>query len=37
VRDFSLSRHEEAGPMRVEDKLDAETRARLERLRRGET
>jgi predicted RNA-binding protein with PIN domain len=37
VRDFSLARHEEAGPMRVEDKLDPETRARLERLRRGET
>jgi predicted RNA-binding protein with PIN domain len=37
VRDFSLARHEEAGPMRVEDKLDAETRARLERLRRGDT
>lgn len=35
VRDFALSKHEEGRPMRVEDKLDPETRARLERLRRG--
>jgi predicted RNA-binding protein with PIN domain len=34
-RDFSLTRHVEAGPMRVEDKLDPETKERLERLRRG--
>jgi predicted RNA-binding protein with PIN domain len=36
VRDFELGGHEENRPMRVEDKLDAETRLRLERLRRGE-
>jgi predicted RNA-binding protein with PIN domain len=36
VRDFELEGHQERRPMRVEDKLDDETRARLERLRRGE-
>jgi predicted RNA-binding protein with PIN domain len=36
VRDFQLGAHEESRPLRVEDKLDAETRERLERLRRGE-
>jgi predicted RNA-binding protein with PIN domain len=36
VRDFALTKHEESRPMRVEDKLDPETRERLERLRRGE-
>jgi predicted RNA-binding protein with PIN domain len=36
VRDFELGAHVESRPMRVEDKLDAETRERLERLRRGE-
>jgi predicted RNA-binding protein with PIN domain len=36
VRDFQLGGHAESRPMRVEDKLDAETRERLERLRRGE-
>jgi predicted RNA-binding protein with PIN domain len=36
TRDFVLGTHEEARPMRVEDKLDPETRERLERLRRGQ-
>ena len=36
VRDFALGAHDESRPMRLEDKLDAQTRARLERLRRGE-
>jgi predicted RNA-binding protein with PIN domain len=36
VRDLALTKHEESRPMRVEDKLDPETRERLERLRRGE-
>jgi len=36
ARDFELAGHEEGRPMRVEDKLDPETRERLERLRRGE-
>jgi predicted RNA-binding protein with PIN domain len=35
ARDFELRGHQEAKPMRVEDKLDAETRAKLEQLRRG--
>ena len=35
TRDFSLESHEEQKPMRVEDKLDPETRERLEQLRRG--
>ena len=35
ARDFSLQGHQEQKPMRVEDKLDPETRARLEELRRG--
>jgi predicted RNA-binding protein with PIN domain len=35
VRDFALTKHDESRPMRVEDKLDAETRERLEQLRRG--
>jgi predicted RNA-binding protein with PIN domain len=34
-RDFELRAHQEAKPMRVEDKLDPETRAKLEELRRG--
>jgi predicted RNA-binding protein with PIN domain len=34
-RDFELRAHQEAEPMRVEDKLDPETRAKLEQLRRG--
>ena len=34
-RDFKLRAHQEAKPMRVEDKLDPETRAKLEQLRRG--
>src|ERR1700736_4015581 len=34
-RDFELTAHEEGRPMRVEDKLDADTRERLEKLRRG--
>jgi predicted RNA-binding protein with PIN domain len=37
IRDFSLSQHDESRPMRVEDKLDPETRERMEQLRRGET
>jgi hypothetical protein len=36
TRDFVLESHEEEKPMRVEDKLDSETRARLEQLRRGQ-
>jgi predicted RNA-binding protein with PIN domain len=35
ARDFQLEGHTEQSPMRVEDKLDPETRERLERLRRG--
>ena len=35
ARDFDLARHSEQRPMRVEDKLDDATRARLEELRRG--
>jgi predicted RNA-binding protein with PIN domain len=35
ARDFSLEGHRGQKPMRVEDKLDAETRERLEQLRRG--
>jgi predicted RNA-binding protein with PIN domain len=35
ARDFELRAHQEAKPMRVEDKLDPETRAKLEQLRRG--
>jgi hypothetical protein len=36
VRDFSLGTHEAEVPMRVEDKLDEQTRERLEKLRRGQ-
>ena len=36
ARDFQLEGHTEQSPMRVEDKLDPETRAQLERLRRGQ-
>ena len=36
TRDFVLESREEEKPMRVEDKLDPETRARLEQLRRGQ-
>ena len=36
TRDFALTSHEEGKPMRVEDKLDPETRERLEQLRRGQ-
>jgi predicted RNA-binding protein with PIN domain len=35
TRDFKLEGHGEHRPMRVEDKLDPETRERLEQLRRG--
>jgi predicted RNA-binding protein with PIN domain len=35
TRDFDVTDHHEQRPMRVEDKLDEETRARLEQLRRG--
>jgi predicted RNA-binding protein with PIN domain len=35
ARDFELREHQEAKPMRVEDKLDPGTRAKLEQLRRG--
>jgi predicted RNA-binding protein with PIN domain len=35
TRDFELETHREQKPMRVEDKLDPETRAKLEQLRRG--
>ena len=36
TRDFALETHTEGKPMRVEDKLDPETRERLEQLRRGQ-
>jgi predicted RNA-binding protein with PIN domain len=36
TRDFALESHEEGKPMRVEDKLDPETREKLEQLRRGQ-
>jgi hypothetical protein len=35
ARDFELRAHREMKPMRVEDKLDPETREKLEQLRRG--
>jgi predicted RNA-binding protein with PIN domain len=35
TRDFSLEGHQEQKPMRVEDKLDPDIRAKLEDLRRG--
>jgi predicted RNA-binding protein with PIN domain len=35
ARDFSLEGHQDQRPMRVEDKLDPDTRAKLEELRRG--
>jgi predicted RNA-binding protein with PIN domain len=35
TRDFRLDTHADEKPMRIEDKLDAETRERLEQLRRG--
>jgi predicted RNA-binding protein with PIN domain len=35
TKDFSLDAHNEQRPMRVEEKLDPETRAKLEQLRRG--
>jgi predicted RNA-binding protein with PIN domain len=36
TRDFTLESQVEGQPMLVEDKLDPETRARLEQLRRGQ-
>ncbi len=36
VKDFSLEQHTGESPMRLEDKLDAKTRERLEKLRRGQ-
>jgi predicted RNA-binding protein with PIN domain len=36
VRDLGSTAHEEHAPLRLSDRLDEETRARLERLRRGE-
>jgi predicted RNA-binding protein with PIN domain len=36
VRDFSLGTHGSDAPMRLEDKLDEQTRDRLEKLRRGQ-
>ena len=36
VRDFSLGTHGSDTPMRLEDKLDEQTRERLEKLRRGQ-
>jgi predicted RNA-binding protein with PIN domain len=35
ARDFRLEGHQEQRPMRVEDKLDPDTREKLEQLRRG--
>jgi predicted RNA-binding protein with PIN domain len=34
--DLGAARHQESSPSRVRDRVDAETRERLERLRRGE-
>jgi predicted RNA-binding protein with PIN domain len=36
LRDLSKSVHEERAPLHLADRLDEETRARLERLRRGQ-
>lgn len=36
LRDLSETRHEERAPSHLADRLDPETRERLERLRRGE-
>jgi predicted RNA-binding protein with PIN domain len=36
LRELDTPQHREQRPSRLEDRLDAETRARLERLRRGE-
>ena len=36
TKDFALETHTEGKRMRVEDKLDPETRERLEQLRRGQ-
>jgi predicted RNA-binding protein with PIN domain len=36
VRDFALGEHTADAPMRIEDKLDAKTLERLEKLRRGQ-
>jgi len=36
LRDLSETSHSERAPSRLADRLDEETRARLERLRRGE-
>jgi predicted RNA-binding protein with PIN domain len=35
VRDLEQVEHRESGPYRVGERLDADTRARLERMRRG--
>jgi predicted RNA-binding protein with PIN domain len=37
LRDLGSTAHEERAPSHLADRLDEETRARLERLRRGET
>jgi predicted RNA-binding protein with PIN domain len=37
LRDLDLPRHREQRPSRIEDSLDPETRARLERWRRGQS
>lgn len=36
LRDLAPARHDEQRPSRLSDRLDEETRARLERLRRGQ-
>jgi predicted RNA-binding protein with PIN domain len=36
LKELGTPQHREQRPSRLEDRLDAETRARLERLRRGE-
>jgi predicted RNA-binding protein with PIN domain len=36
LRDLAPARHDEQQPSRLSDRLDEETRARLERLRRGQ-
>jgi predicted RNA-binding protein with PIN domain len=36
LRDLSVAAHQERAPLHLADRLDEETRARLERLRRGQ-
>ena len=36
VRDLGSTEHQERAPLRLSERLDEETRAKLERLRRGQ-